>query len=129
MGGRGASSGISVKGKKYGSEYTALYKKGNIKFVSYNDSKASKTPMETMTKGRVYVTVNNKNELTSITYYDNSGKRRKQIDLLHPHKNIKGEHTHEGYIHDENGTHRPTTKEKAMIERVNEIWYNRDKKK
>ena len=28
MGGRGSSSGISVKGKPYGSEYTTLYQSG-----------------------------------------------------------------------------------------------------
>ena len=48
MGGRGASSGISDKGKKYGSEYTTLYESGNIKFVRYNDAKSAKTPQETI---------------------------------------------------------------------------------
>jgi len=33
FGGRGASSGLSDKGKKYGSEYKTLYQTGNIKFV------------------------------------------------------------------------------------------------
>ncbi len=33
MGGRGSSSGISVKGKKYGTEYKSLLTYGNIKFV------------------------------------------------------------------------------------------------
>lgn len=51
MGGRGSSSGVSVKGKAYGTEYTTLHEEGNIKFVRYNDSKSSKTPMETMTNG------------------------------------------------------------------------------
>ena len=71
MGGRGASSGVSNKGHKYGTEYRTLLKSGNIKFVKSNESGSTKTPMETMTKGRVYVTVNNKNELTAITYYNN----------------------------------------------------------
>lgn len=44
MGGRGSSSGVSVKGKAYGTEYTTLHESGNIKFVRYNDSKSSKTP-------------------------------------------------------------------------------------
>ena len=69
MGGRGASSGVSVSGKRYGTEFSTLYKSGNIKFVRYNDSTATKSPMETMTKGRVYVTVNSRNELKSITYF------------------------------------------------------------
>ena len=60
MGGRGSSSGVSVKGKAYGTEYTTLHESGNIKFVRYNDSKSSKTPIETMTNRRVYVTIDNR---------------------------------------------------------------------
>lgn len=67
MGGRGASSGVSDKGKKYGTEYETLKTDGNIKFVRFKDSGSAKTPQETMTKGRVYVTVNAKNVLTAIT--------------------------------------------------------------
>ena len=33
MGGRGAASGISDKGRKYGSEYHSVLVKDNIKFV------------------------------------------------------------------------------------------------
>lgn len=36
MGGRGASSGMSVKGNKYGSQYHAVMKSGNILFVEQN---------------------------------------------------------------------------------------------
>lgn len=67
MGGRGASSGVSDKGRVYGSEYTTLYKSGNIKFIKYNDTKSSKVPLETMTKGRVYAVINEKNEEHIIT--------------------------------------------------------------
>lgn len=128
MGGRGASSGRSVKGKNYGTEYTTLLKSGNIKFVRYNDSGSAKSPQETMTKSRVYVTVNDKNHLKSITYYDQNNKRYKQIDLSHPHNEIKGYHTHYGYAHAENGTKTPTPKEQKMIDRVNKIWYNEQNK-
>lgn len=127
MGGRGASSGISDKGKKYGSEYTTLYESGNIKFVRYNDSSSAKTPQETMTRGRVYATVNDKNKVVSISYYDNQYKRRKQIDLEKVHKGMLP-HTHHGYEHNEGdgskGAAKPTNKEKRMIERVRKIWYN-----
>lgn len=124
MGGRGASSGISKKGKKYGSEFSTLLKSGNIKFVKYNDSKSAKSPMETMTKGRVYVTVNSENKLKFITYYDTKGKRTKQIDLDRPHDK-KSIHTHHGYEHAEFGTTGLSTKEKNMVKRVMEIWNNR----
>ena len=59
MGGRGASSGISDKGRKYGSEYNTILQEGNIKFVTKSD-RTSETLMETMTPGRVYVTVGGK---------------------------------------------------------------------
>lgn len=132
MGGRGASSGVSNKGHKYGTEYRTLLKSGNIKFVKSNESGSTKTPMETMTKGRVYVTVNNKNELTAITYYNNNGKRNRQIDLQKAHKGIKP-HTHHGYEHNENdskkGASKLTTKEKRMVDRITKIWYNNKSKK
>ena len=37
MGGRGSSSGMSVKGRKYGSQYHTVLTDGNIKFVEKND--------------------------------------------------------------------------------------------
>ena len=126
-----ASSGTSVKGKPYGSEYTALYQSGNIKFVRYNDSKSAKTPMETMTRGRVYVTINAKGNLAAITYYDKANRRTKQIDLDKPHMGISP-HTHHGYKHSENDTAKGyahlTPEEKRMVDRVRRIWQNRHSK-
>ena len=124
MGGRGASSGISDKGKAYGTEYTTLLQSGNVKFVRYNDSTSAKTPQETMTKGRVYATVNRQDKVVAVTYYDRANKRVKQIDLTHPHDG-KMPHTHHGYNHLENGTTRLTTEEKAMVERIKKLWLNR----
>lgn len=127
MGGRGASSGISVSGKTYGSEFKTLVKESNIKFVKAVDG-AQKTPMETMTKGRVYVTLNKNDNIKAITYYDAANKRTKQIDLDRPHDKVSP-HTHHGYIHSENdsakGYANLTTEEKKMVERVKKIWYNR----
>ena len=80
MGGRGASSGVSVKGKKYGTEYRTLLQYKNIKFVQYNDARNSKVPMETMTKGRIYVTVG-KGGPRSISLYNRKGLRLAQIDI------------------------------------------------
>lgn len=128
MGGRGSSSGVSVKGKAYGTEYTTLHESGNIKFVRYNDSKSSKTPIETMTNRRVYVTIDNRDNISAITYYDEENKRSKQIDLMHPHKNMIP-HTHHGYLHNENdgakGAANLTPKEKRMVESVTDKWYNK----
>ncbi len=131
MGGRGSSGGVSVKGKPYGSEYTTVLKNGNIKFVRYNDSVAAKAPQETMTKGRVYVTLSEDNNPKYVTYYDNGNKRIKQIDIDRPHKGVSP-HTHHGYEHNENdspkGFSNLTPEEKKMVDRVKEIWYNRRSK-
>lgn len=136
MGGRGASSGVSDKGKTYGSEYKTVLKSGNIKFVVPTNSNAT-APMETMTKGRVYVTVNDSGEPKFITYHDSNNKRFKQIDLSgSPHK-VKRQgktvyldppHTHKGYIHDEKGTFKLSAEEKRMVDNVKKIWYNRNNK-
>lgn len=128
MGGRGASSGISDKGKPYGEEYETLKSDGNIKYVRYKDSKSAKTPQETMTAGRVYVTINAKNIPTAVTYYDRAGKRVKTIDLTHFHDGIKP-HTHHGYVHNEydgrKGAAKLTSEERKMVERILKKWYNK----
>ena len=131
IGGRGASSGVSDKGKPYGSEYKTLYQSGNIKFVQSNSGSA-KTPMETMTHGRVYATVNDRDQVKAITYYDKHNKRYKQIDIIGKKHEVDGEkiipHTHKGYVHDEHGTKAPSAKQQKMIDRVLKAWQNRKSK-
>ena len=70
MGGRGAASGISDKGRKYGTEYHSVLKKDNIKFVKYNFGSTT-SPLETMSadKKRIYATVNNQEKVKFITGY------------------------------------------------------------
>lgn len=128
MGGRGSSSGISDKGNEYGSEFRSLMKVSNIKFIKYNDATNAKDPLETMTKGRVYVTVNGDGDLSTINYYGRDGKRVKAINLTHDHGKIKGVHAHEGYYHDENGTRRLMPQEKELVEFVKKIWYSKRSK-
>lgn len=126
MGGRGASSGMSESGKPYGTEFRSVYQSGNIKFLISNSGSA-KTPMETMTKGRVYATVNNQKKIKAITYYDKHNKRFKQIDVIGTPHEIDGKkelpHTHLGYVHDEHGTRKTNTKEDKMVERILKTWY------
>ena len=134
MGSRGASSGIAKNGKKYGEEFDAVYQSGNIKFVRYNGSTAAKSPQETMTKGRVYVTIATRNGVETpkyITYYDKNNKRYKQIDIEGIPHVVNGQktlpHTHKGYEHDEKGTFVLTPREEKMVERVLKIWKNKGK--
>lgn len=128
MGGRGASSGISKKGNKYGTQYKTLFQVGNIKFVT-KKTRDSEPLMETMTKGRVYVTVGG-DELKSITYFDNKNKRKKVIDLNHKHLNTVP-HVHDGYLHNEDngakGSRNLTKEERKLFDRVTKIWQNRNK--
>lgn len=134
MGGRGASSGVSVKGNRYGTQYRTLLKSGNIKFVE-KKSRTSEQLMETMTAGRVYVTVGGGKDLQQIIYFDRDNKRVKTIDLDHTHKGMK-EHTQHGYFHGEvdiqNGVKRGatnlTTEERQMVDRVRRLWYNYNRK-
>jgi len=134
MGGRGASSGRSNKDKKYGTEYKTVHKVGNIKFVTQNEQGSQKTPMETMTKGRVYVLIDkNKNAPKSIVYFDAKNKRNKQIDLDHVHKGMKP-HAHHDYNHAEHekskkGATNLTPKERKLVEKVKKEWYNYTKKR
>lgn len=125
MGGRGSSSGFSIKGSPYGSQYQTLLESGNVKFVKKNE-RVSETLMETATKGRVYVTVGG-DKLLQVIYFDTENKRNKTIDLSHPHLGQQP-HVHHGYEHNENdppkGYTRLTPKEKRMVARVKKLWYN-----
>ncbi|HFI0467125.1 TPA: hypothetical protein ACGOYW_000508 [Streptococcus suis] len=134
MGGRGASSGMSEKDRPYGTEYKAVHKFSNIKFITQNDSGSQKTPMETMTRGRVYVLIDKHKDMPkSIVYFDRHNKRKKQIDLDHVHRGMKP-HTHHGYKHAEyeiskKGATNLTRQEHKLLERVNNEWYNYLKKR
>lgn len=126
FGGRGAKSGNSIKGNKYGSQYVTIKKSGNIKIVKARQ-KNVESLFETKTKGRVYALLNENNKITKIYYYDKDNNRTKSIDLLHKHNGIIP-HTHHGYFHNEEdgekGATSLTKEEKAMVERVYKIWYN-----
>lgn len=120
MGSRGAASGTGKH--PYGSEYKTVLQDGNIKFVKYRLADNAKAPLETQTKGRVYVTVNNDNELSFISYYDRKGKRSKTIDLLHAHDG-KSPHSHTDYEHDGKAADL-TDEEKKLLARVRKAWYD-----
>lgn len=130
MGGRGDSAGISKKGKPYGTEHYTVYQYENIKFIK-NIENNSKVPMETMTKGRIYAIINKRDEVHSISFYDENNKRYKQIDVRGTPHDINGKkrlpHTHYGYEHDEGGTTNLTKIEKQIVEDVLKVWDNRHK--
>mgnify|MGYP007069864056 CR=1 FL=1 len=129
MGGRGASSGVSVYGNKYGSQYHTIFKWGNIKFVMANNG-AAESLLETMTRGRVYVLVGD-NGPKSIIYFDNGLKRSKRLDLDHWHAKMKP-HVQHGYFDNEtdieNGVKVKAThlniEEQQMVVRVSRLWHN-----
>lgn len=132
MGGRGASFGRSEKGKPYGTEYKTVLQVGRIKFVKQIDDrprgkkklkpKSVTAPLETMSKGRIYVTLDAEGKPSKITFYV-KGKRIRQIDLDHPHQGMMP-HTHRGYLHVEKGTRNLTEREQKIVESVKKAWYN-----
>ncbi len=123
MGGRGARFGASVKGNPYGAEYKTILQVGRIKFIIPKDGKPSSAPFDTQSKGRIYVTINSKGEPAYISLY-RKGKRVRQIDLLHSHKELKGPHTHRGYYHDENGSRPLYKRERELVDFVRTTWHN-----
>lgn len=133
FGGRGASSGMSIAGRKYGTEYKTLHQSGNVKYIRYNLSVASKNPFETQAKDRIYAIVNFQDEVKSIVFFDSNGMKCKEYDIRgHVHK-IDGEwilpHAHLGYFHGENGTRKLTPEEKQDVDIILREWYNFKRRK
>lgn len=125
MGGRGSSSGMSDKGRPYGSQYHSLYEYENVKFVS-NIGKNYEPLMETRTEGRVYVQVGG-NDIIRIAFMDGQNKRNKVIEQ---DKRSKEWHVHHGYFHTENSEkeHEPlSSQDRQYLEKIKRIWHNRSK--
>ncbi len=98
MGGRGASSGfykLNGKANVYGDEYASVMAPlGRIKIVAQRDGRAKKAPIESLTPGRVYATVDKETgELHSLSYIGSNGKAYKQIDYR-DHEGM-GVHAHD----------------------------------
>ncbi|MEC4272736.1 hypothetical protein VJ923_06160 [Adlercreutzia sp. R25] len=120
MGGRGASSGSSKAGNRYGSQYRTLASDGDLKLVVAN-SKEAETLVESMTPGRIYAVVNQKNgNLKSVIFNGGDGKRAKRVDLDHFHEKKKP-HAHDGYL---DGVFRGdlTQEESAVVDRAISLW-------
>lgn len=128
FGGRGASSGMSIAGRKYSTEYKTLHQLRNIKYIRYNLSMASKNPFETQASNRIYAVVNFRDEIKSIVFFDSKGMKSKEYDIVGQAHRIDGElvlpHVHLGYNHGENGTRKPTEEEQAEIDTILKEWYN-----
>lgn len=125
MGGRGASSGISEKGKLYGSQYHTVLEHENIKFVT-NSIKNYEPLLETMTNGRTYVQVGGE-DIIRVAFMDRDNKRYKVIEK---DKKNKEWHVHHGYFHTEQSEqmHEPLNqRDKDFLDKVSRIWHNRRK--
>ena len=128
MGGRGASSGISDSGKRYGTEYKTLAQFGNVKVVQANNG-GTKAPMETMTPGRIYATVDKFNDIKYITFHDTEGERMKQIDVKGRKHDGAIPYTHSGYEHDEYGTYPGlSANDRKIVDKVLKSWETKRKK-
>lgn len=130
MGGRGASLGdyyLHGKHMKYGDEYESVLEVDNIKFLKQKDKGSITAPRETMTKGRIYATLDKSDNLKYITYFDDKNKRYKQIDLDHYHNGMKP-HVHIGYNHAEGGTRKINDSEEKLIDKIRNAWKNKNNK-
>ncbi len=147
MGGRGAASGAAYQkdGRiyNYGDEYGSVHTYGNIKYV-YNKQNISVTaPVETMTDGRIYVTLDRKidkktgiitlDEPKYITFFENGKKRTLQYDIDgHWHGSKKElskkvgkrqkSHRHVGYNHDKKSAKLLNDKERKIVADVMWEW-------
>lgn len=125
MGGRGSASGVSLSGKRYGTEYKTILHYDNVKFVVLTDSKKSaNAPLETMSssKGRIYVTINDEEKIKALTYYDRQGQRYAEIHDI-PHNGLVP-HVHIGYIgkHDDKNTFSLSKKMQNDLATAKRIW-------
>lgn len=97
--------------------------------VRYNDSDTAKAPMETMTRGRVYATVDKFNDIKNIVFYDDNLERIRQIDIEGKKHNGIIPHTHNGYEHDEYGTFLGLSeKDKKIVDNVLGQWKRKKRK-
>lgn len=122
MGGRGSNSGISDKGKKYGAEYSTVAQFGEVKIVRMNSNASVTAPMETISKNRVYATLDKQGDIKHISFYDTYGERIKQIDIKgRPHNGLMP-HAHLGYEHNEIGDTKLTDKEQTYVNDLLKKW-------
>ena len=127
MGGRGAASGASKSGRKYGTEYKSLAQFGSVKIVQVLGGKSVTAPMETVTKGRVYATVDKTGDIKHITFYDSYGEHLKQIDVKgKPHNGILP-HVHVGYEHNEIADRNLNDKERSFVYDILTKWESKRK--
>lgn len=147
MGGRGASSGKRYfrNGTEYnyGDEYGSVHTYGNVKFV-YNKQNVSVTaPTETMTDGRVYVTlgrkINKKDGAITlekpkyITFFQDGKLRTLQYDIDgHWHGSekelstkkgkLQKSHRHTGYNHDKKSATLLNREERKIVADIMWEW-------
>lgn len=127
MGSRGASSGISDTGKRYGSEFHTVVQDGNVKYIKYNGNETT-APMETRTRGRIYAVLDKNNDVKFIAFYDAEGEREKQIDVKgKPHNGLLP-HVHEGYEHNEIADRDLNDDEKNKVHEILSTWERRRKR-
>lgn len=147
MGGRGASSAsgkykINHNGEvieiEYGEEYYSIGKfmtsRGEVKVVKSLLSSNTKLPLETKTKGRIYVTTNKDGNIKSVGFYGDDGIKRESWDVGYSngdHRHAKGittrkngtsRHKHIGKTHADGGTIPLTKQDKKFVRELNSKW-------
>lgn len=121
MGGRGMLSGSAKYGEEYRSLGTFSTSRGEVKVIKSRNSKNNKRPYFTMTKNRVYATVDHQGRINNLYFFDSSGRIREEWNISHDHGDILGPHKHIGFEHS-NEAFPLTDSDLAYLEEVRNKW-------
>lgn len=125
MGSRGQalkSGGFSVY------KYKTLMRYNNVRFVMQKETtKSIKVPEMSNSKWAVYATISKKGELQSISFFNGSRKKYKEIDLIQAHHKLLP-HVHNidpNAIHmrDESNYRALTKKESNRVKSIKDFFY------
>lgn len=86
MGSRGQALKGSGGFREY--RYHTLMRYNKVRFVVQNEGKSIKVPEMSSSRWVVYATIDKKGDLKSVSFYNGSRKKCKEIDL-HNHKGLK----------------------------------------
>lgn len=119
------------KDLKYGDEYRTEveFKDLNVKVIINKLEDTARFPQDSATPNRIYAIPldNDPNKpLKSFAFYDEQGRKYKQIDRQDHiiDEERVNPHTHYGYYHNEGGDDFVSKDDLKLIEKIEKRWYN-----
>ncbi len=107
--------------------YKTLMRYNNVRFVMQKDTaKSIKVPEMSNSKWAVYATISKKGDLQSISFFNGSRRKYKEIDLIQAHHKLLP-HVHsidpnEIHMRDESNYRALTKKEFSRVRRIKEFF-------